>query len=105
MNAPGVDQLQSRLSVIVQINLSLLWAFCLGVAAWFCWPPSLQWYGFGFLSLCAGGAAFGLIIKSARLAVALYKRDKLMEAFLSQGSKPKSSSFASADDLDDAGMR
>lgn len=96
---------QSSLGTIIHINAKLLYAAILAFAAYYAWPSNIKWWGFGFITICAGGAAIGLLVNSFALAMKLYTRNKAAEKYLKQGNKPKSSDLASTDDLDSAGMR
>lgn len=96
---------QSSLGTIIQINAKLLYATVLVFAAYYVWPSNIKWWCFGFITICAGGAAIGLLVNVIKLAMALYARNWVAEDYLKQGNKPKSSDLASTDDLDSAGMR
>ena len=96
---------QSSLGTIIHINAKLLYATVLAFAAYYSWPSNIKWWGFGFITICAGGAAIGLLVNAIKLAMALYARNRVAEDYLAQGNKPKSSDLASTDELDSAGMR
>ena len=96
---------QPSFGIIVQINLKLLWATAMIFVAYFSWPTSAKWYGFGLISICAGAAAIGLVIEAIRAMTKLYVRDKALEKYVAQGGKTKSSEMATSDALDNAGMR
>lgn len=96
---------ESNLESTIRINLDLLFAVGLGAASWWLWPSSIEWYGFGFLSLCCALAAFGVLIRALRTLATLYTRRKAMQEYLNQGGKPKASTLASSDIQEKAGMR
>ncbi|MCP4195975.1 MAG: hypothetical protein GY762_02400 [Proteobacteria bacterium] len=96
---------QPSLGVIVQINFKLLLATAMIFVAYYSWPTSAKWYGFGLISICAGLAAIGLVIEAVRAMAKLYARDKALENYKAQGGQTKSSEMASSDALDKAGMR
>lgn len=100
-----MKQFQSSVGSTIKINMDLLFATGLGVTAWLIWPTNIKWYGFGLLSICCGLAAVGVLIRAIRTMLSLYSRDKAMAEYLAQGNKPKASSLATRDALDDAGMR
>ncbi|OXT01630.1 hypothetical protein B7H23_01270 [Notoacmeibacter marinus] len=95
----------SSLGAIIGINARLFWAFSLCVIAWFTWPTSMKWWGFGIISVCAALSALGLLIEAIRAASKLYLRDKALAEFEAQGAKPKTARVAGDDSLEKAGMR
>ncbi len=96
---------QSSFGTIIQINFKLLLAAAMIFVAYYSWPTSAKWYGFGLISICAGLAAIGLVIEAVRAMTKLYVRDKTLENYKAQGGQTKSSEMASSDALDKAGMR
>jgi len=105
MKTYSAKPFQSSLGIIIQINFKLLWATAMVFMAYYSWPTSAKWYGFGLISICAGLAAIGLVIEAIRTMAKLHARDKALENYVAQGGKTKSSEMASDDILDNAGMR
>ena len=90
---------------IWRINLSLLGSSWFFFVAYSIWPTSSRWWGLGFFSICLALAATALLINAMRKMTELYQRDKALAAFMQQGAQPKSSTLATSDALDQAGMR
>jgi len=95
---------QSSFGTVVQINVKLLLATGFAAAAYLIWPDSLRGYGWGFLSICLGGAALGLFIEALKAMTSLYRRRKVLGEFMARGKTPKSARLASEEDMRKAGM-
>ena len=97
--------IKSAFGPIVRINLMSLHACLFGWAAWHMWPDSLQGYGWGLLAIVAWLVCGVSSLNVIKQIVTLYTREKAIAKFLEQGKQPKSSTLASGDALDKAGMR
>lgn len=95
---------RTPISVIIGINAKLLGASLFGFIAWWSWPTSPQWWGFGIVSICTGLAALLLMIEALIAALKDYRRRQVLAAYEAQGGKPKTSDIATPDDLEEAGM-
>ncbi len=95
---------QSSFGTIIQINFKLLLAAAMIFVAYYSWPTSAKWYGFGLISICAGLAAIGLVIEAVRAMTKLYVRDKTLAEFEKLGNKPKSSTLVTDDAMRQAGL-
>ena len=100
--APGLTG--SAFGTILRINARLAFASALALLGWATWPASLDWVAFGFFSVFAWMAAFGLTVKSLRDMAALHARDKAIAALQAQGAVAKSDRLASDDALAGKGM-
>ena len=94
----------SSFGALLRINLKAFWAVCLGVAAYLLWPTTLEWWGLGFISICFGLSALGLMVNALRTAMKLHLRRKALEAYAAQGSRPKTAQMASEQALKNSGM-
>lgn len=94
----------SHFGHMVRINRNLLGAALLAVLAALSWPESLEWWGFGLISIFCALAALSLAVGAARLMVQIYKKDQAVAVFLAQGKEPKASALVSDRGLRDAGM-
>jgi len=95
---------QNSHGTVFQINVKLLLATGFAFVAYWIWPDSMRGYGWGFLSICLGGAAFGLLVETIRMAVKLYARARTLDEFERLGKKPKSSRLVTDDALKNAGL-
>lgn len=93
-----------KVSTTSKINLLLLQGFMSGAAALYLWPELLIDWGWGFISILLWVSCLGSLLRALIEIYKAYNRDRKIEAFLAQGSKPKSSGLASTDDLRKAGM-
>jgi len=84
---------------IVRINVNLLVATICGAGAYLIWPTSIEWWGFGFLSILLGISSFKLLVR----AIALMRKLKLFSEY-SKRAQPKSATLANAEALRKAGM-
>jgi len=89
---------------IFTVNGHLLHAFLLGGLAWWLWPSSPEWWGFGLLSIILGAAAFGKSIEALRAMVKIYGREKELARLAATSRAPDPSDLADQNALKDAGM-
>lgn len=92
------------LGPVIAVNLTLLSSLLLAVACYWCWPSNPEWWGFGFISICLGGAALGQFLAALRLIAKLYTRETTIRQVMAQGELPKTSRLASDTALKDAGL-
>lgn len=86
---------------IVRINGHLLACVICGVGAYLIWPTSIEWWGFGFLSIVLGICAFKSLVRAFRLM----RKLKRFADYEADRAKPKSATLASAEALRKAGMK
>jgi membrane protein YdbS with pleckstrin-like domain len=86
---------------ILRINFLLLLAVVCGTSAWFIWPDSLEWWGFGVISIILGTATFRLLY----MAFGLMYRVELFARYKKSRANPKSARLVSEADLHKAGMK
>ncbi|MFD0917253.1 hypothetical protein ACFQ14_12605 [Pseudahrensia aquimaris] len=87
-------------SSVIGINAKLLYAALLAIAAYYIWPPSAEWWGFGFISVCFALSALGLLVDAIKSAVKLYGRERVIADITDGAKQPQSSRLASEADLD-----
>ena len=96
---------EPRLRTIVQINLRFVHACVLLAYGWACWRwSSPEWWGLGIaavLSLIAGAV---LIIATVHQIVAIFARERKIDAFEKQGGKARADHMADEQGLSDRGM-
>lgn len=91
-------------SGILSVNGYLLQAFLFGVCAWWLWPSSPEWWGFGALSIGLGAASLNKLLMALRAMVKLYGREKELARFAATSRAPAPSDLADHNALKDAGM-
>ncbi len=91
-------------SSILTVNGHLLQSFLLGGGAWWLWPSSPQWWGFGLLSIMLSAAAFGKAVEALRAMVKLYARERDFSRLAATSRAPDPSDLAGQDALRNAGM-
>ncbi len=91
-------------AVIALLNLKVAYSILLGVAAFFLWPSSLKFYGFGLVSILVGAAAAGLAINVISQIFKILPFEKDQEEFQAQGNAVKSSTLLSKDFLTKKGV-
>jgi len=99
-----MSALQHSLTAKLRINGMLLMACLCGFISWFSWPTSIEWWGFGFLSIVMGLNAGILTIKAIGEMITLYSRDKTIAALMAQGAEAKADNLAGDDALKSKGM-
>ena len=99
-------RLPSSLSTIARVNFKLLGAALFGGLGWWLWlhANALWWQLYLLGSICILGA-LGMFGQALRAMIKLYVRDKALAQYMAQGRQASSSSLASPDHLDQAGMR
>lgn len=100
MNKPFRSSLRS----VVAINLHLLTAAGCGFFAWAIWPRSPEWWGLGVLAVLLGITAIFALAKALGEAVALWRKERVLAAYLAQGGPARPSRLATVEDLRRAGM-
>jgi hypothetical protein len=81
-----------------------LMACLCGVISWTIWPTSIEWWGFGIISIVMGLNTLILTIKAISEIIALYMRDKTIAALMAQGVDAKADDLAGHDHLKSKGM-
>lgn len=92
------------LGSIVLINFQLLQTFLLGLCAWWSWPSSPEWWGFGLLSIMLGATSFGTLMAALRAMAKLYAREKAIARLAGTSRAPEASDLVNRDALKNAGM-
>lgn len=95
---------QGQTGTVFQINLKFLVSGLFGFIAWWIWPSSPEWWGFGLISILLVLSAVGMAVEAFRSMAKLYARDKVLAEYMAQGNKPKTTNLASSDALRKAGM-
>ena len=90
--------------VILGINLKMIYAAFLALIAYIAWPTSPEWWGFGFISICAGLSSVIAVVQASRDGFQLWLRDREAARFLGQGGAPKGADLAREKTLRDSGM-
>ena len=91
-------------SSILAVNGLFFQAFLAGACAWWLWPSSPEWWGFGLISVILGVAAFGKIVAGFRAMVKIHGREKEFARLAATSRSPDPSDLADQDALRDAGM-
>lgn len=99
-----MSALQHSFAAKLRINGMLLMSCLCGFISWFSWPSSIEWWGFGFLSIVMGLNAGILAIKAIGEMITLYLRDKTIAALMAQGAEAKADNLAANDVLKSKGM-
>lgn len=89
---------------LLMINGKQLYAFALGLTAYFIWPTSAEWMGLGLVSILLGLASLPFWKDAFDDAIAFIDFEKDQDEFTGQGSQVKSSALASNETLDKAGV-
>ncbi|MEL7281862.1 MAG: hypothetical protein AAGK79_16000 [Pseudomonadota bacterium] len=89
---------------IAKVNFMLLGVTFYGVAAYFLWPSSKEWWMWAYLSIVCALAAVILLWRALRMIWLIYRRDKVFEAYRQKGGEQKASRMASDEALKNAGM-
>ena len=105
MPTPSSKSSGVNFSPSIRINVYFLYTTFLGVTSWLIWPDSWRGYGLGMLSVILGLSAFFCLVGAVKTMIQRYLREKRIAEFEALGEKPRSSSLASNEDLDEAGMR
>lgn len=95
---------QNSTGAVIGINMNLLVACVSGWGAWAIWPGTPEWWGLGVLAVILATGAIAGLVNALRAIGALYARDRVLAAYMAQGSAPKSARMASHADLKRAGM-
>lgn len=99
-----MNALQHSFKTKLRINGMFLMACLCGVISWVSWPSSIEWWGFGFVSIVMGLNAAILTIKAIGEIVTVYSRDKTIAALMAQGVDVKADDLAGPNDLRSKGM-
>jgi hypothetical protein len=99
-----MSTLQHSFTAKLRINGMFLMACLCGVISWVTWPSSIEWWGFGFISIVMGLNAGILTIKAIGEMITLYGRDKTIAALLAKGTDAKADNLAGDDILKSKGM-
>ena len=91
-------------SVIIEINAKLCYAVFLVVVAYFIWPTSMKWYGFGVISIFAGVAGVALTFNALRQIAEIREFETEQEEFIEGGNEVKSSSLLAEDFMTEKGV-
>ena len=94
----------SDITRILKINLKLAYAVFLIWLAYLCWPTSPEWWGFGFITICAGLAGFVLAIKSLGEVGQMMFRDRNIDNFNKSARQPHDDKLAGQRDIEKRGM-
>ena len=89
---------------VLTVNGHFFQAFLLGAFAWWLWPSSPEWWGFGLLSIILGVGAFGKTIEALRAMVKIYGREKELARLAATSRAPDPSDLADENALKNAGM-
>lgn len=89
---------------VLLVNGHFLQAFFLCGVAWLIWPTSPEWWGFGLLSICLGGAGFACFVAALRAMAKLYVREREIARFSATAREPVLSDLADREALKSAGM-
>ena len=95
---------RDTLGPAIAINFKFFGAVLWGSIAWAIWPEDMRGWGWGFLSIMLGVAAFGLSVNALKLMVKIYRRDKAIAELLADAKPVKSERLATADKLRAAGV-
>ena len=95
---------QSNFRSVASINVNLLAATGCGYIAWAVWPSSVEWWGFGVVSILLGGGAIAAAVKALGMMMALRVRDGVIADYLAQGVRQKSARLVSDRELEEKGL-
>lgn len=96
--------LKTPVEPILKINGMLLHSFLLAGGAWWLWPSSPKWWGFGLISILLGIAAFGKAVVALRDIIKLHAREKEIAHLAATSRAPDPSDLADQNALKTAGM-
>ncbi len=96
--------LKTPVDSIAAVNGHFLTAFLLGASAYWLWPSSPEWWGFGLLAVILGIGAFSKTIEALRAMVKIYGREKELARLAASSRAPDPSVLADQSALKDAGM-
>lgn len=99
-----MNALQSSFKAKLRINGMFLMACLCGFICWVSWPTSIEWWGFGIVSIIMGLNTIILTFKAFGEIFALYARDKSIAALMAQGSVAKADDLADPNTLKSKGM-
>ena len=95
---------KTPVSAILKINGHFLFAALQGGASVLLWPSSLEWWGFGLLSVLLGLSAVASVVTALRDVAKVYAREKEVARFTAMSRAPEPSDLADQDALKSAGM-
>lgn len=99
-----MSALHRSFKATLRINgLFLMACFC-GFVSWLSWPTSVEWWGFGLISIVMGLNVPILIAKAVGEMLTLYARDKSIAALMAQGAEAKADNLATSETLRSRGM-
>lgn len=98
------DPFSIRRKTMVRVNLQLLGAAICAASAWFLWPTSPEWWGFGALSIIVGLQVPVALVNAVRSYLSMRSRERAVARYMAQGGPLKSATTASRRALVDAGM-
>lgn len=84
---------KTRKFEIVIVNAKMAYAVFLGAASYLIYPTSMEYYGFGLLSIFAGLAAAGLAINAFRQITGIREYENDQDKILALGNPVKSSTL------------
>lgn len=96
--------LKTSVSSIAAVNGHFLTACLLGASAYWLWPSSPEWWGFGLLAVILGIGAFSKTIEALRAMIKIYGREKELARVAATSRAPDPSDLADQSALKDAGM-
>ncbi len=91
-------------SSIASVNGHFLVVFLLGASAYWLWPSSPEWWGFGLFSIILGFAALGKMIAAYRAMIKIYGREKELARLAATSRAPDPSDLAYQNALKNAGI-
>lgn len=89
---------------VVNVNLGFASSIIQALLAWWLWPSSLAWWGFGVFSVIMGLSALTTLIRTFKRVWKLHTRRKTMQALAKHAAEPKASRLLDDDVLRKAGM-
>ena len=96
---------EPRLRTIIGINLRLAYASLLLLSGWACWQwTSKAWWGLGIMASLLFAGATVLVIATIHRTVAMFARQRKIDAFNRQGGTARADRMARERDLRDRGM-
>lgn len=89
---------------IFKVNMMLIGSVIQGVAAYWFWPTSKEWWMLYIYSVLIGCAAIATFIQALRLIWQIYLHDNIFGEYRKKGGEQKSSRMASDEALKKTGM-
>lgn len=96
---------EPRLRTILQINLRFVCAVIVLLYGWACWQwVSPEWWGLAIPAIFCLLAGTIQVIATVQQIVAIFARERKIDAYKEQGGKVRADRMASERDLKDRGM-